>query len=120
MRDLLLGLRRALDDLRASIGTPAPAGRIKHAGGRPRGSVGKRWRNCLRAVCGADGATTFGISDLSRTYGKPIAQTTIQHELGTLIRAGHITPRAGSSFQVTEQGLAMLEETRWADRSRSP
>jgi hypothetical protein len=118
MRDLLLGLRRALDAL-ASIGTPAAAHTIKHAGGRPPGSVGKRWRNCLRAVSGADGANTFGISDVSRTYGKPISQSTIQRELETLIRAGHITPRAGSSFQITEQGLAMLEETRWADRSRS-
>ncbi|WP_267394998.1 MULTISPECIES: hypothetical protein [unclassified Sphingomonas] len=122
MRDLLLRLSQALNDLAASVGTPAStpksAPTSKRAGGRPKGSIGKRWRDCLRAVCGPDGAGTFGISDISRAFGKPITEAKIRRGLGTLIRAGHVVPRAGSSFQLTEQGLAMLHATKPADDKR--
>jgi hypothetical protein len=122
MRNLLLNLGQALNDLAACVGTPAPtpgySPTSKRAGGRPKGSIGKRWRDCLRALCGSDGAGTFVVRDISRAFGKPITEAKIQRELGTLIQAGHILPRAGSSFQLTEQGLAMLHATKPADQKR--
>jgi uncharacterized protein YjhX (UPF0386 family) len=59
------------------------------------------------------------IGDISRTYGKPITGSKIQRELATLIQAGHVASRAGSSFQMTEAGLAMLRATKPADDLRS-
>lgn len=118
MRNLLLNFNRALADLAASIGAPEPAPKSKHAGGRPPGSGGKRWRDCLRALSGPDGAGTFVIGDISRAYGKPITGSKIQREVGTLIQAGHVVPQVGSSFQMTEAGLAMLHATKPADDLR--
>ncbi|WP_267397440.1 MULTISPECIES: hypothetical protein [unclassified Sphingomonas] len=119
MRNLLLNLSQALNDLAASVGTPTPTPEPtppgKHPGGRPKGAIGKRWRDCLRAVCGPDGARTFGVSDISRTCGKPITRSKMQRELETLIQAGHLATRTEGSFQITEQGLAMLYATELAD-----